>query len=52
MDRKFKQSKVEKRVNYYILYIIIAQFFMCLIGAVGISIWANQSWDDHKYLGD
>lgn len=25
---------------------------MCLIGAIGISIWAELYWDDHEYLGD
>mmetsp|Transcript_12096 Transcript_12096/g.1818 ORF Transcript_12096/g.1818 Transcript_12096/m.1818 type:complete len:98 (+) Transcript_12096:830-1123(+) len=25
---------------------------MCLIGAIGISIWASSYWEDHDYLGN
>lgn len=50
MGRRFKQSKIERKVNRYILYIIILQSLMCLVTAILCGLWTDKHWEKHEYL--
>ena len=52
MSRKFKQSRVDAKVNLYVIYILGFQFTMCLVGAIGSGVWTGANWEDHNYLGE
>lgn len=52
MSRRFKQSHIENAVNHYIIYIILIQFALCLIAAIGGGVWMSSNYDDHWYLGE
>lgn len=50
MAKTSKESKVEKRVNRYILIIIFVQFCLCLTAAVGCYLFLDANRHDHKYI--
>ena len=52
MGRTVKQSKIEKIVNKYIVYIIAFQFLLCLTCAILYGYWARDVYKDSEYLGD
>jgi phospholipid-transporting ATPase len=52
MGRRFKQSRIEHKVNRYIVYILILQAVLCFIAACLGGVWVNDNYDDHWYLGD
>ena len=52
MGRTVKQSKIEKIVNRYIVYIISFQFLLCLTCAVLSGFWVRDLYEDSDYLGD
>src|SRR3546814_20576103 len=49
-DAAYKQSNVERKVNWLIVGIFIAQTFLCIISAIVGSVWARSYAHDHKYL--
>lgn len=49
MKRSFKQSSIERKVNHYILFIILLQVVFCLIPAV-LGIKFSDTWKRHKYI--
>jgi phospholipid-transporting ATPase len=51
MDRVVKQSKIERIVNRYIVYIIAFQFILCLICAALYGRWAKDEYENAEYLG-
>lgn len=52
MERRNKQSKIERIVNQYILYIIAAQFMICLACAVLYGFWAEGYYNKVGYLDE
>ena len=50
MDRKYKESRIEKTANRYILIIILLQFFLCFSAAVASGIWVSRNIHDHSYV--
>ena len=51
MARRNKQSKIERIVNKYIVYIISFQLLLCLTSAILDGLWADRHYADHYYLG-
>jgi phospholipid-translocating P-type ATPase (flippase) len=51
MSRRIKQSKIERIVNTYILYIILFQFLTCLACAILYGFWVSFNYSNHYYLG-
>ena len=49
MKRKEKQSRVEKVVNKYILYILLLQFCMCLVPSVLYAYYLEDSIQDKEF---
>lgn len=49
MKRSFKQSSIEKKVNQYIIFIILLQIVFCLVPAV-LGIKNTDSWKKHEYI--
>ncbi|XP_036775512.2 phospholipid-transporting ATPase VB isoform X2 [Manis pentadactyla] len=43
---RYKRSKIERRMNTDIFFCIGLLFFMCLIGAIGHSLW-NGTFEEH-----
>ncbi|XP_004587525.2 phospholipid-transporting ATPase VB [Ochotona princeps] len=43
---RYKRSKIERRINVDIFFCIGLLFVMCLIGAVGYSLW-NGTFEEH-----
>lgn len=52
MGRRLKQSKIERIVNKYIVYIISFQFCLCLICAILYQNWTKSNYSSNTYLGD
>lgn len=52
MGRVNKQSKIERIVNQYIVYIISFQFLLCLVSAVLYGLWSAHNYTDNFYLGE
>jgi phospholipid-transporting ATPase len=52
MERRFKQSRVEKKVNLYIMFILAWQFCMCFVLAILGGNWTAKYHDDHYYLDE
>ena len=52
MGRTLKQSKIERIVNKYTVYIIAFQFLLCLSCAILYGFWAGEMYTDAEYLGD
>ena len=50
MKRSFKQSSIEKKVNRYIVFVILIQLAFCLIPAV-LGIKNSDEWKQHEYIG-
>lgn len=50
MKRVVKQSKIEKIVNKYIIYIITCQFLACVLCAILYGFWADRYYNDTGYL--
>ncbi|OMJ92527.1 hypothetical protein SteCoe_4657 [Stentor coeruleus] len=51
MSRMSKQSKIERIVNKYIVYIISFQLLLCLACAILYGYWSKSSYTDNYYLG-
>lgn len=49
MDRTFKQSTIEKKVNKYIIFIIIMQLSLCILPAV-LGAYKTSEWRAHPYI--
>jgi phospholipid-transporting ATPase len=49
MKRSFKQSSIERKVNKFIIFIILLQILFCLIPAV-LGILNSHKWKSHSYL--
>ncbi|XP_055989084.1 phospholipid-transporting ATPase VB [Sorex fumeus] len=43
---RYKRSKIERRINTHIFFCIGLLFLLCLIGAVGHSLW-NATFEEH-----
>lgn len=52
MSRRFKQSNVERKVNAYIIRIILSQFALCLVAALASGVWDSINFENHWYLGE
>lgn len=50
MDRKYKESRIEKIANKYIMLIIILQFFLCLCAAIASGMWVSENVHEHCYI--
>lgn len=50
MDRRYKESRIEKTANRYILLIIVLQFCLCFSAAVASGVWVSRNITDHKYI--
>ena len=50
--RRFKQSRIEKQVNKFIILIVLLQVVLCGYSAVSAGMWTANEWDGHWYLGD
>ncbi|CAG9315183.1 unnamed protein product [Blepharisma stoltei] len=50
MSRAFKQSRIDKKVNLYICYILFLQFFFCITCAICSGIWVDEKMNEHRYL--
>ena len=50
MDKSSKQSKIEQRVNKYIIFIMLMQFSLCLITGIGSWFFIRDEAGEHKYL--
>ena len=44
MGRRPKQSKVEKLMNKYIVYIIVLQIILCLLSAILYGNWTKNNY--------
>ena len=51
MGRRTKQSKVEKLMSKYIVYIIVLQIILCLLSAILYGNWTKNNYRNHEYLG-
>jgi phospholipid-translocating P-type ATPase (flippase) len=49
MDRTFKQSTIERKVNNYIIFIILLQFGMCCVPAF-LGGYNSKDWESNYYL--
>lgn len=47
---RFKQSKIEIRMNRLVMYIVVAQCVLCAILAIIGSFWYRDSEDEVHYL--
>lgn len=52
MERRYKQSQIEHKVNQNITLILGMQAILCLIAAVYGGAWVSVHYDSHWYLGD
>jgi phospholipid-translocating P-type ATPase (flippase) len=50
MERKYKESRIEKTANKYILLILLMQFCLCFTAAVASGVWVSRNIHDHKYI--
>ena len=46
-----KKSKIETRMNYYIIVIVLIQFFLSFAAAAYSCIWVKTSGHSISYLG-
>ena len=51
MGRRNKQSKIERLMNNYLVYIISLQIILCLLSGIFYGIWAKNNYSKHNYLG-
>ena len=47
-----KRSMIENRTNTYILYTVLFQVVVCLIGAIYSTIWETKYGDKHWYIDE
>ena len=45
-----KRSMIENRTNRYILYTVLFQVIVCLIGAIYSTIWEQKEGKKHWYI--
>ncbi|OMJ82799.1 hypothetical protein SteCoe_16396 [Stentor coeruleus] len=50
MERKYKESRIEKTANRYIILIIVLQFFLCLSAAIASGFWVSRNIRNHSYI--
>jgi phospholipid-transporting ATPase len=57
MDRKYKQSHIDRRSNFYIIIVLIFQFFLCFSAAIASGVWVSKHitkvytrQEDHTYI--
>lgn len=47
---KNKQSRIEKRLNSFLFFILTFEILFCLTSAILCGIWSSQNLDSHWYL--
>ncbi|XP_073676362.1 phospholipid-transporting ATPase VB [Garra rufa] len=47
---RYKRSKIERKMNTDVLFCVVLLFFMCLIGALGHSIWLETFTSMPPYI--
>ncbi|XP_048032889.1 phospholipid-transporting ATPase VB isoform X2 [Megalobrama amblycephala] len=47
---RYKRSKIERKMNTDVLFCVVLLFFMCLIGALGHSIWLETFTTMPSYI--
>jgi phospholipid-translocating P-type ATPase (flippase) len=50
MNRKYKESFIDKTCNGYIAWILFLQFCMCIAAAIGSGIWVSNNIMTHTYI--
>ena len=50
MDRRYKESQIDRCSNRYILLIICCQFCLCLIAAIASGVWISKNIHEHSYI--